>query len=72
MNDWFGRECSMAGSIVCKKCEKSPIDCECGLIKCKNSIAVKFSSKIWCGKNWDIQESKKEQKNEKKAKIDNP
>lgn len=32
MNDWFGKECSMNGPIVCKKCDRSPMDCECGYI----------------------------------------
>ena len=29
MNDWFGRKCHITGPIVCKICEKAPIDCDC-------------------------------------------
>lgn len=29
VNQLFGKQCYLSGPIVCKKCEKQPIDCEC-------------------------------------------
>lgn len=26
---WFGKEVYLTGPIICKICEKEPIDCEC-------------------------------------------